>query len=246
MGNLDNKMNKQNFIKILGQLLIVAVIGIIFVAVATSIIKFISPNKIEKEDVENIVNDAIDDKIVQSKPSCDNNFESYSNLVEKKKSFQLIKNYNTYAYNKTFINSTTREIKISGKDEIACGYLYIRASKNGKSLDPSYDSIYINPQGFGGHILRGRGIYYRDAESYTEVLISLDSVAYLPNTPYDPDAQNFRIANWNHLLNVNSHLDFLLGLSVENNKALIEEISIAYKCWDPKTGKETNGCQLSD
>src|SRR3989338_262768 len=199
-----------------------------------------------KEEVKEIVNEVIKEKrVVISKPSCQNTLDEYLMLKSKGNSLQMVNGLSAYATNEQFVGDVEKIVGITGQGEIACGYLYIRASANKKSLSDIYDSVYINPQDFGGHILRNKGIMSVSTDNYTEALIPLDSVSYLPSKPYNPEAKNFGIADWSKLLNVNSHLKFNIGFSTENRGGLIEDISIAYKCWNPTTGEETDNCLLS-
>ncbi|MBI5530400.1 MAG: hypothetical protein HY918_02775 [Candidatus Doudnabacteria bacterium] len=194
------------------------------------------PQIIEKEIVR--------EKIVTSL-DCPKTYEAYLNLVSNGQVIKLASNLNSYAINSKFINSKTITLIRSGKSQIACGYLYINASVNNKKLDDKFDSIYINPQGFGGHILRTRGISFNpNITSLSEVLIPLNSISYLPNLPYNPNAQDYYVSDWVKLLNVGNRLSIDLALSTQNQKGVIEDISIAYKCWNPNTGEETTDCQL--
>jgi len=237
--------NKKTNKEIFWQLFTILIIGILFVIIATSVVKFISPKNVERDAVEKVVKEIIKERVLITKPICENNYEGYSQLIDNKQFVRLAKNHGAYAENKQLLNVLDKIVNISGKDEVACGYLYFKASKGKNPIDPIYDSVYIKPSDFGGHILREKSIQLENKEEFTDVLMSLDSIAYLPSSPYDSNAQNFRIANWTHLLNVNSHLKFSMGLSIQDGSAVIEEIIIAYKCWNPETGEETKGCQLS-
>ena len=203
------------------------------------------PNK--EQDVRSAVETVIQEKeIVLRAPKCDQSLDEYQKLVQAGQSVQLAQNYNTYATNGQFINARDVIVTRLGDGEIACGYLYIKAHTSKGSLDEKYDSIFINPQGFGGHLLRPRGLSINIQEKgFTQVLFSLQSVAYLPAIPYDPQSQEFKISDWSKLLNVGQDVKFTLGLSIENTGATFDEIRIAYRCWDPLTGKETDSCQLS-
>lgn len=238
--------NKKNVIGQLIGFLIVVSIVILGSSLASNLLTS------KEKDVKKIVDNAIKDKqitqekvIVATPPLCTGGFEEYIKLKNQNKSITIVNNQKSYASKNSFVGSKDSTILISGEDDIACGYLYIKASKSNKPLDNKYDSVYVNPQDFGGHILRNKGILYQNTDTYTESLIPLDAVSYLPNIPYDPEAQNFRVANWVNLLNVNSHLKFITGLSTTDTKGNIEEISIAYKCWNAKTGLESENCQLS-
>lgn len=184
-------------------------------------------------------------KIIKA-PECGDNFNDYKRLVDKGQFLTLAKNRNTYAFKGQFINNFNVNVNRSGDGQIACGYLYAEARINGKELDAQYDSIYINPADFGGHILRSKSFQVESNEvNKTEILLPLNSISYLPAIPYNPNAQNYKIANWVNLLNTGDKVNFKIGLSALDSRGYIDEITIAYKCWDSNTGKETQNCQLS-
>lgn len=204
----------------------------------------------DKQDLEKIAEEKVKEVIKEKKvlvlpPKCDNNFDEYTALKKRGQSIQLANNHFDHGEKGKFVNPLKETVRISGDDDFACGYIYFRVSKSNKPLDNKFDSIYINPQGFGGHILRNKGILLNNTDTHTEALLPLNAVSFLPNSPYNPEAQNFRIANWVNLLNVNSHLTFDIALSTIDKGGRIEEITIGYKCWNVQTGEESNNCQLS-
>lgn len=198
--------------------------------------------KIAEEKVKEIIKEK---RIVVQQPACENTVDEFQSLKQKGQSLQLTTGQLTHGENGRFVGLKSVTVSITGKDEISCGYIYVKASKGGKSLEDKYDSVYIDPQDFGGHLLRTKGILNTNAQNFTEFLLPLSAVSFLPNLPYDPNAQNFRIANWATMLNVNSHVYFDIALSTVSKGGLIEDVTIAYKCWDPQTGDESNDCQLS-
>jgi hypothetical protein len=229
---------------VLPQFIIFILIVSIFVFGSTYITRFLETT--DKVEVEKIVNEIIKEKeVIIRKPKCEHSYQSYLELKGKGQSVRLVDNKSSYAKNGNFVGDITPTVFISGKDEIACGYLYLKISKNNKPIDKKYDSIYINPRGFGGHILRERGIILNEKDNFTEVLVPLKTIYYISGIPYNPDAQNFKVADWVNLLNVNSHLNFDIGLSTLDKGGKINDITIVYKCWDEETGKESNNCQLS-
>jgi len=240
----DNKKSEKKNIAF--QLFLIVFICVLFVVISSILIRVVTPDNTDKEKVEEVVDEIIKEKdILISRPNCELNFEGYNKLLDKKQSVEIVKNKSSFAVGGQFSSNITPTIQRSGSGEIACGYLYVRVSKNKKSLNKDWDSIYINPHEFGGHLLRPKSIMNIDKEKYTEVLFSLDSISYLEGLPYNPDATNFKIANWINLLNVNNHTQFHVGLSTGDQGGLIEEIRIAYNCWNPETGEETQTCQLS-
>ncbi|TAK04935.1 hypothetical protein EPO33_02970 [Patescibacteria group bacterium] len=239
MGKDDNK-----FLKVLGQLLAVVVIGVLFVVVSTSILKFVSTP--EEGKIREVVREVVkEERVVVAPPSCDKTFPEYEDLVKRGQSLKLADNLASHGEGGEFVGSVKLVVQIGGKDDVACGYLYIRASRSGHPLDQKYESVYVNPHEFGGHILLGRGILASSNDKYTEALLPLESISYLPGLPFDPSAKDYRIADWSKLLNVNSHVTFNIALSTTDRRGLVENVTLAYKCWNPTTGEETNGCQLS-
>lgn len=242
----QNQINKEENSKdIFWQLAIVVVVGIVFIITATFLVKLITPKEIEEDEVKDIVKDIIKEKeILISQPKCEQNVNSYEDLLEKRQFVKIADEKVSYAENGKFVGSIQSVVTRTGNGEVGCGYLYIKVSKNSKPINKEWDSIYINPHDFGGHLLREKSILHKNEEKYTEVLFSLDSISYLSGL-YNHNAQNYKIADWVKLLNVNNYVQFNIGLSVEDYSGYINEIIIAYKCWNPETGEESQNCQLS-
>jgi len=191
--------------------------------------------------------DIIEKQILVSAPMCENNFDAYKILVDSNQSVELINNANMYSVGGKFVNGKQVLLNRLGNDRIACGYLYVRARKDGKSLEEQYNSVFIATNDFGGHILAKKGAIDipNPEDNKTEFLLPLNSISYLPTIPFNPNAQNYRIDNWINLLNVSNQTKFFIGLSVPEDNGFIEEVRFAYKCWNPETGKVSQGCQLS-
>lgn len=179
-------------------------------------------------------------------PTCIGGYNEFQKLLTSKQVVELIANTPMHAVNNQLVNSKTVSVNRAGTGEIACGYLYVLAHKDGKALEDNYDSVFISPQGFGGHILSEKGNFTipNSTSTKTEFLLPLNAISYLPNLPFNPKAQNFEIANWVNLLNVSNQLHFLVGLSTLHAQGEIDNVTIAYKCWNPDTGIETHDCQL--
>lgn len=217
--------------------------GILLVGAVVIISTILLANLIKEPEV---VEKIVEKPVTLKAPECPEDFRVYQELIEKGQSIQLLENARSYASQERFAKDYEITLNRSGDDEIACGYLYVRAAKNGESLDKKYDSIYVNPQGLGGHILRPKSIsIINPIQNTTEILLQLRSVSYLPNIPYQPDAQNYRVTNWVKLLNAVDQIVFHVGLSTQDVRGIIEDLRIAYKCWNPEIGEETRGCQLS-
>jgi hypothetical protein len=222
---------------------VIASIGVAFIFVASNVLKFVSTP--DKSKIEPIVKEIVKEhEIVIQRPTCEHSMEGFKELKAKGQYIRLTSNQLSYGKNGQFIGNVKPTVLIEG-DDIACGYLLIRLSKAGKKIEDSFETIYVDPHDFGGHLLLNRNIsstFGKDGP--TEALLPLDSISYLTGLPYRPLEQNYQIANWVNLLNVNSHVSFDIGFSTSDERGLVEEVSIAYKCWDSATGKESAKCQI--
>lgn len=222
---------------------IIQFLVILGVGIATILGTIWFANQIKEPQV---VEKIVEKPVVLPLPTCPRSFEIYQNLVKGDQSVQLIENKKSYASGGKLTLSYEVPVKRSGQGLVACGYLYVKARVGNQKLDEKFDSIYIDPQGFGGHLLRPRSMPIPNSTEYvTEILLPLDAVPYLPTVPYDPNAQGYKIADWARLLNVSDELKFTIALSTLNRSGVIDEVRIAYKCWDSNTGLETQDCQLS-
>jgi len=230
-------MNIMKFFKPILQLILILLSGAIIIIGTTVLV-----NKIREPQVIEKINTI--ERIVKA-PECDS-FNDYQSIINKGQFLILAKDRNTYSENGQFINNFNTNVNRSGDSQIACGYLFVKARINGNELSNQYDSVYINPEGFGGHILRSKSLKIENTETNkTNILLPLEAISYLPTVPYNPNAQNYKIANWVNLLNTGDKVNFNIGLSSLDSRGYIDEIIIAYKCWDSITGKETQSCQLS-
>lgn len=179
--------------------------------------------------------------------SCPPDFPSYSELAQKPgHTVPLIPIEKTmFAKDGDFVNSQVIITKSeTEKSKVACGYLHVIAgTKQGGSLK-SWEHLYINPNGFGGHINPANQIGPGDGNDYSEYVFSLNKISYWKGlTEYSQNSLSS--ADWAALLNVSEQVSFNIGLSTENQTGFIKEVSISYKCWDPTTGEENDGCKLN-
>jgi|GEM_PF-1711087 len=146
------------------------------------------------------------------------------------------------AANGQFVNSQIIITKNETKDsKVACGYLFVRAGTKRYGALQSWENVYINPNQFGGHILSKSAVSVNDGNAYSEYLFSLDKIQYWRSRK----EQAILNADWASLLNVSPEVSFEIALNTNDNSGFIDELSIAYKCWDPTTGEENAGCKLS-
>src|SRR3989338_1933918 len=239
MTNLEQ--SKNNKPSLLGTLITTILIGGLFIVVVSFAIKAIFFQTSEPE-VRKVVETVIEEKeVLLRAPKCERSFAEYEKLVQDGQSLVVLADTKSYAVSGDLL-SKRKIVRRNG--ELACGYLYARASKGNKPLDEVYDSVYISPQELGGHLIRPRSIAIdKRQENKTEVLLPLSAIPYLPSVPYDPQAQNFEIADWVKLFNAAQKIKVDIGLSTLSTAGLIEEVRVAYRCWNPETGKETSDCQ---
>lgn len=232
---MDNQTNKTSFSELIIGFIIIAIIGAVFTLAVTYGLQNIT--------IKNVDGSKTEEKILR-KPECNGSFEEYNELIKKGQSVSLSINQPSYARDGQFIGDKRTVTRRQG--EIACGYLFVSAHKGESTLDERYDSIYVNPQGLGGHLLRNRGINLSESTpGKTTMMLMLDAISYLPRAPYNPQAEDFEISNWVNLLNASRKTEFIIGLSTLDESGMIDDVRIAYKCWNPVSGKETSDCQLS-
>lgn len=145
-----------------------------------------------------------------------------------------------FATNGQFINPQVVLAKSETTDsKVACGYLFVRAGTNKGALQ-NWENVYINPNMFGGHIISKNAISVNDGMEYSEYIFSLEKIYYWPTSAH----KSVQTANWAYLLNVSSEVKFDIALNTNDKTGFISEMDIAYKCWNPTTGEENNGCKL--
>lgn len=171
--------------------------------------------------------------------SCPPDRLSYSTVSQ---SVKLIgKRTAMFAENGKFINPQVIIAKSETNDSrVACGYLFVRAGTKNNGALQSWENVYINPDTFGGHIVSKSAISVNDGEQYSEYLFSLDKIQYWPTSA----RKAILNADWAALLNVSNEVEFNIALNTNDKTGFIDEILIAYKCWNPITGEENTGCKL--
>jgi hypothetical protein len=157
---------------------------------------------------------------------------------ETMKSVTLLSNAPSYASEGEFVKIYQVNVKRIGM--IDSGFLYVRARKGNAPLDDKYDSIYINAQDVGGHLIRPKSlsIPYPIANT-TEVLFPLNEIPVIPHVPYIPNTQDYNMANWVVLFNTEGTIRFYIALSTEDPNGMIDEVGIMYKCY------EKSNCSLT-
>jgi len=225
MNYMEDK-NKQSILKAILTILF----GLAFIVVSAWIFGVVSKEPVPTPTREVVV--------------CSPNFLAYQDLSDEGgQTVSLIgARQSMFAEDGKFVNSlivlTKSEMETS---KVACGYLFVRAGTVKKGALRSWEDVVIDPNGFGGHLNPESAISVNDGEQDSSYLYSLDRVQYWPTH----NRQSLQTADWAVLLNVQSEVPFLIALNTEDKTGFIDEISIVYKCWNPKDGKENNECKLS-
>lgn len=175
--------------------------------------------------------------------SCQSNFLAYQETREK--TGQIVSLISTrqsmFAESGKFINSKIVITKSETEDsKVACGYLFVRAGTNEDGAIQSWEDVTINPSGFGGHLNPNSAISVNDGKEYSEYVYNLNRLQYWP-THF---RRTVNTADWASLLNVQPTVPFTIALNSERKGGFIDEVSIVYKCWNPKTGEENDTCKL--
>ncbi len=179
--------------------------------------------------------------------SCPPDFLSYQKLIENpSRTIKLINQRKSmFAENGGFVNLQIVITKNETQESrVACGYLFVIAGTTTNGALQNWENIYINPNQFGGHINPEDHIGRGDSNNYSEYLFPLNKIKYWKNRA-ERSKGNLSIADWAALLNVSERVEFNIALNTNNKTGFIEEVSIAYKCWNPKTGEENNECSLN-
>lgn len=177
---------------------------------------------------------------------CPKDFDSYEQ-TRKSLIVTLLENKESYGIpGDGFAKEYKVKLKRSGlNSEVACGYLFYRVSVDGRAIQQTYENLVMRPSDsrqFGGHIIPNKNVEIRnvDVNNKTEILLPLANITYNPNKGR-PDT---RSADWVALLNVADEMEFDIALNTTAQAGMIDEVSIAYKCWNPETGQETQDCEL--
>lgn len=219
------KPNIKNTINVIIQVVIILAIAGVSIWGAS----FLSKEKVEKKE---IVECPLDTGSYQTAKSKKNLI-----LLENKSSYGVDGSFNGHDYNIS--------VKRTGlQSQVACGYLFYRISVGGKPIDLQSEGLYMalsSSKQFGGHILpeENNSISISNVNNKTEILIPLNSIYYDGTMRKD-----IKQADWASLLNVSDQISFNIALNTIRTAGRIDLVEIAYKCWNPQTGEETNDCLL--
>lgn len=221
------KPNLKNTLKVILQVAIILVVGGISMWIASL---FVSKTKVQP---------------VPAVVTCPNDYNSYLQ-AKAVKNIGLLSNKSSYGVNGSFAgHDYTVSLKRTGlNSQIACGYLFYKISVGNKPIEQKYENLRMLPtdsKQFGGQILPNEktAVSINEVANKTEILIPLN------NIPYDgTDRINIKQADWASLLNVADQISFDIALNTISPLGRIDSVEIAYKCWNPQTGQETNDCNL--
>lgn len=177
--------------------------------------------------------------------SCPSDFISYQELSKDPQNIVSLINERTpmYAENGQFHSKIVVTKIETEKSKVACGYLFVKAGTTTYGPIQKWENLYINPNGFGGHINPINNIGLGDSENFSEYLFPLSKMSYWP-TRDKRTSNDLLSADWGVLLNVSPSIGFEIGLNTNDKTGFIDEFSIAYKCWNPETGEENHDCKI--
>lgn len=176
---------------------------------------------------------------------CPLDVKSYES-TKANKNLVLLENKSSYGVNGSFTGHDYNVlVKRTGlQSKVACGYLFYKISVGDKPIELTSEGLYMNlanGKQFGGHILpdEKNAISISEINNKTEVLIPLNSINYDGTSRV-----NIKQADWVSLLNVSDQINFNIALNTIRSSGHIDSVEIAYKCWNPQTGDETEDCNL--
>lgn len=192
------------------------------------------------------------------RPTCANTLAEYQSLVKLGQDVVIARNLKSRAEANHFIPDPKKitVYRTGSPAEVACGYLHIVAKVDNRPLN-SYESIYIAPNEFGGHLDTTNVIPMGKDADESQYLLDLTAIAYRAgakltysqgnNIPYNKalPSQAPHVADWAMLFNVSASVDFRIALSTSSTHGIIKEVDIAYVCWNPNTGKFSSACKLT-
>lgn len=162
------------------------------------------------------------------------NFSDYESLSSLKKVI-IASNFSSWSPSSTLDDGMIKRAVILDKGQLSKGYIYVRASIEGKPLT-QWESTYLTMNYVGGHLFRPQSLPL-PSSSKTELLYALNSVPYLSDIPYN-EQKTPSVANWfvyfndGNVINLTSFISSL-------KPALLEELTIYYQCVD------NNDCLLT-
>ncbi|MEK6827304.1 MAG: hypothetical protein AABX99_02350 [Nanoarchaeota archaeon] len=159
-----------------------------------------------------------------TKPSEFPDYGAYKSLPNK---ISLVKDnpgFVTKNYKK--IGEVNKNYSLTGKFRRA--YIFIDASVDDGRPLTAYDSIYVEINHKGGHLLRNKSLPILPSDT-TKLLYDMREIPYIESIPYSENKQPLFI-DWLTELSSKETMSFYSFLSSWRMGGLIKEISIAFEC----------------
>ncbi|MDD5726300.1 MAG: hypothetical protein PHC53_02710 [Patescibacteria group bacterium] len=175
------------------------------------------------EDVQQIQK-TIDTKVAQTTttPSIYPDFDSRLTMAK----LTVLSDFESWTPKATKDPSKTKRVIILEKGKIAKGYIYIRASLNGKPLT-QWESVFLTMNFKGGHLFRPQSLPLPTGD-VTELFYALNDIPYLPSVPYSEQRQPAHV-DWSKYFNDKGRIVMDTFIS-SMRPAKIESIDLYYVC----------------
>lgn len=153
---------------------------------------------------------------------------------EKLNQVVIITNFENSSKENKPTDSFTKKLVTEGK--FAKGYLYVKASVDGKALTKD-DDIYTkisgtiagNYQELGGHLISSKGLETPMSDKFTELLFDMSDIKY--KSSYIKNNNEAVSGDWLNILNSgNASTNVVIGFSSTARTGNIVILSIYYKC----------------
>lgn len=198
--------------------------ALVFLALATlffSTRQKRSDEQLKKEITESVAKEV--SEVVDSKSSSD--YPDYDSLQRIKK-LTIVNNFESWTPHSDLEDSKIKTAIIVEKGKLTKGYVYIKASLDGKALT-SWESIYLKLNNIGGHLFRPKSLPLPKSDK-TELLYSLTEIPYIRQHPY---SENIVPATTNWFVHFYPDSQISLDSFISSLKpAILEELSIYYDC----------------
>jgi|GEM_PF-6473515 len=171
--------------------------------------------------VKEIINDIEKEKIATNFPD----FNSLSSLHK----LNIVNNFESWTPSAKIDPRKTRAVIVLDKGELGKGYLYLKASVGKKPLS-RWESLYVQMNYRGGHLLRTKSLSVPLTSESTELLYALDDISYVVTVPYREN-DDYNKTNWFNLFKPNAQIRIDTFIS-SLKPAVIEEMSLYYDCAD--------------
>lgn len=202
-------------------------LGLVAVIVAVILITLISNLGSDSDKLERIEKDVEEVKKTLSP------YEDKNKLLRT----QIVYNFTNSAKGGEQTGSFQKKIIVSSN--IGKGYLYVKASADGKALKAGEDDVYVKIYGvlvgqyqeFGGHLIESKSLSTPKSENATELLYNLSDIKYKES--YKQSDVEIISGDWLKMFNT-GNTQFIVGFSSTEKIGVIEDLSIYYECGSEK------------